>query len=103
MSQTLPVVLSGVPLTCYPGDGDLPAAAALPSLSEGLDLDDVLLVGGQGQLHGRRVGLHDVGGAVSVPLVQHLWAERGESCPGGLVTAAADAPGERREAKYFVL
>ena len=85
------VVLSGVPLTCYPGDGDLPAAAALASLSEGLDLDDVLLVGGQRQLHGRRVGLHDVGGAVSVPLVQHLQTERGGRGQGGLVTTATYA------------
>lgn len=59
-------------LTWYPRDGDLPATVAIPALSEGLYLDDIILVGGQRQLHGGGVGLHDVGVAVPILLVEHL-------------------------------
>lgn len=60
------------PLTWYPRDGDLPATAAFPSLSKRLYLDDIVLISGQGELHGGRVGFHDVGAAVTILLVQHL-------------------------------
>lgn len=59
-------------LTWYPGDGDLPAAVAVAALSEGFDLDNVVLVGGQRQLDRGGVGLHDAGVAVPILLVQHL-------------------------------
>lgn len=64
-------------LTWYSGDGDLPAAVAIAALSEGLDLDYVVLVGGQRQLHRGGVGLHDAGVAMPILLVQHLqgWGE----------------------------
>lgn len=58
--------------TWYPGDGDLPAAVAVAALAKGLDLDYVVLVGGQRQLHRGGVGLHDAGVAVAILLVQHL-------------------------------
>jgi len=60
--------------TCYPGDGDLPAAAALAPLAEGFDLDHVVLVDGQRQLQGRAVGLHHAGRPPALPVqaVHHL-------------------------------
>lgn len=60
--------------TCYLGDGDLAAAAAFPSLTEGFDLDNVVLVDRQRQLQGRGVGLHHAGAAVFVLAVHHLRA-----------------------------
>lgn len=64
--------------TCYLGDGDLAAASALPSLAEGLDLDDVVLVDRQWQLQGGAVGLHHTGPAVFVLAVHHLRCRGGE-------------------------
>lgn len=64
--------------TCYLGDSNLAAAAALPSLAEGFNLDDVVLVDWQRQLQGGGVGLHHAGTAVLVLAVHHLQgAERG--------------------------
>lgn len=63
-------------LTWYPRDGDLPATVAIPALSEGLYLDDILLIGGQRQLHRGGVGLHDAGVAVLILLVEHLRRSR---------------------------
>lgn len=63
--------------TCDLGDGDLAAAPALPSLAEGLDLDDVVLVDRQRQLQGGAVGLHHAGPTVFVLAVHHLWWWRG--------------------------
>lgn len=64
--------LTSSPLTWYPWDGDLPAAAAFPSLSERLYLDDIILVSGQGELHRGGVGFHDVGATVAILFVEHL-------------------------------
>lgn len=58
--------------TCYLGDGNLTAAAAFPSLTEGFDLDHVVLVDRQRQLQGGGVGLHHTGTAVFVLAVHHL-------------------------------
>lgn len=58
--------------TCYLGDGNLTAAAALPSLAEGFNLDDVVLVDWQRQLQGGGVGLHHAGTTVFVLAVHHL-------------------------------
>lgn len=58
--------------TCYLRDGDLAAAAAFPSLTEGFNLDDVVLVDWQRQLQGGGVCLHHAGTAVFVLAVHHL-------------------------------
>lgn len=59
-------------LTWYPRDGDLPATVAISALSKRLYLDDIILIGGQRQLHRGGVGLHDVGVAVPILLIEHL-------------------------------
>lgn len=58
--------------TCYLGDDNLAAAAAFPSLAEGFDLDDVVLVDRQRQLQGGGVGLHHTGTAMFAQAVHHL-------------------------------
>lgn len=58
--------------TCYLGDRNLAAAAAFPSLAEGFNLDDVVLVDWQRQLQGGGVGLHHAWTAVLVLAVHHL-------------------------------
>lgn len=65
--------------TCYLGDSNLAAAAAFPSLAEGFNLDDVVLVDWQRQHQGGGVGLHHTGTTVFVLAVHHLQeAERME-------------------------
>lgn len=72
--------------TCYLGDSNLAAAAAFPSLAEGFNLDDVVLVDWQRQLQGGGVGLHHAGTAVLVLAVHHLQgAERGGEGAGGVI------------------
>ncbi len=68
---TADIYLSTCP-TCYLGDSNLAAAAAFPSLTEGFNLDDVVLVDWQRQLQGGGVGLHHSGPAVFVLAVHHL-------------------------------
>ena len=58
--------------TCYPGDNYRAAAAAFSSLTEGFNLDDVVLVDRQRQLQGGGVGLQHIGTAVFVLAVNHL-------------------------------
>lgn len=69
------------------------AAAALAALSKGLDLDDVLLVGGEGELHRGGVGLHDAGPTVPVPFVEHLQTKRKEEGREGKKTTARESEG----------
>lgn len=64
--------LTSSPLTWYPWDGDLLAAAAVTPLSKWLYLDDIILISGQSQLHGGGVGFHDIGVTVSILFVEHL-------------------------------
>lgn len=64
--------LTSSPLTWYPWDSDLLAAAAVPPLSKWLYLDDIVLIGGQSQLNGGGVGFHDIGVTVSILFVEHL-------------------------------
>lgn len=59
-------------LTCYLGDGNLAAAAAFPTLTEGFNLDDIVLVDRQRQLQRGGVSLHHTGAAVFVLAVHHL-------------------------------
>lgn len=68
-------VLTSSPLTWYPWDGDLLAAAAIPPLSKWLYLDDIILISGQSQLHGGAVGFHDIGMTVSILFVEHLMTQ----------------------------
>lgn len=63
-------------LTCYLGDGYLTAAAAFPTLTEGFNLDDIVLVDRQWQLQRGGVGLHYTGTAVFVLAVHHLLGSR---------------------------
>lgn len=58
--------------TCYLGDGNLAAAAAFSTLTEGFNLNDIVLVDWQWQLQGGIVGLHHTGTAVFVLAVHHL-------------------------------
>lgn len=64
--------LTSSPLTWYPWDSDLLAAAAVPPLSKWLYLDDIILISGQSQLHGGGVGFHDTGMTVSILFVEDL-------------------------------
>lgn len=64
--------LTSSPLTWYPWDSDLLAAAAVAPLSKRLYLDDIILISGQSQLHRGGVGFHDIGMTVSILFVEHL-------------------------------
>ena len=59
-------------LTFNLGDSYLTAADAFPSLTEGFDLDHIVLVDRQRQLQGGVVGLHHTGPTVFVLAVHHL-------------------------------
>lgn len=73
-------------LTGYLWDSDLLAAAAVAAVAEGFDLDDIILIKGQGQLHGGFICFYDRRAALPVPPVQHLQqrererGQKGQSC-----------------------
>lgn len=54
-------------------DPDLLTAAAIAPVAEGLYLDDVVLVKGQGEFHRGPVGFNHWCAALPVPPVQNLW------------------------------
>lgn len=68
-------------------DPDLFAAAAIAAVAEGLYLDDIVLVKGQGELHRGPVGFDHRCAALPVPPVQNLWESDEEAQTAEALTA----------------
>lgn len=62
----------GYKQTCYPGDGNLFAAATLSTFTDWFNLDDVILIHRQRKLKRCTVCLHHAGPAMSALLVHDL-------------------------------
>lgn len=62
----------GYKQTCYPGDGNLFAAAPFSTFTDWFNLDDVIFINRQRELKRCAVSLHHTGPTLSALLVHYL-------------------------------